>query len=527
MLTQPLVKHALISVSDKTGIVEFAKKLIRCGISIVATGGTAKLLQQHQIAITDISDYTGFPEIMDGRVKTLHPKIHGGLLGRPGIDDAVMQQHQIAAIGLVVVNLYPFSATIAKSDTTLAQAVEQIDIGGPTMLRAGAKNFDAVTCVVDPSDYDQVIQSLEQHAGSTTLDLRQQLALKVFQHTAHYDSIVSSYLAQQFKQNTTDTSFPQCYQPTFTQLSELRYGENPQQKAAFYRDQQTSEASLANATLLQGKALSYNNLIDADCALQCVQSLNPKQSGCVIIKHATPCGVAQGASPLDAYNKAYRCDPQSAFGGIVAFNQTPDEATITKILAQQFVEVLLAPKLNQATRQLLAKKTNLRVLVFGESTAKPQTQWALHSVSGGLLIQEQDTYCVQPEALKMVTQRQPTDNELQDLLFAWHVVKYIKSNAIVFAKDQATLGIGTGQTSRVFSAEIAALRAQSVNLSLQNAVLAGDAFFPFADGIEVAAKHGISAIIQPGGSKRDAEVIDAANAANIAMVFTGIRHFRH
>lgn len=526
MQSQLHIKRAIISVSNKFGVVEFALNLHKNGIEILATGGTAKLLQESNIPSTEISDYTGFPEIMGGRVKTLHPKIAGGILGRRGTDDAVMAEHGINPIDLVVVNLYPFAKTIENKNASLQDAIEQIDIGGPTLLRAAAKNFESVTTVVDPNDYDLVLEEMATHSKTTTKATRLRLAQKVFTHTGQYDCMIANYLSTHTNQDQTE--FPTDYQPHFIRKDVLRYGENPHQKAALYHEAHPQPGTLANANLLQGKPLSYNNMIDADCALQTVQELRQNFSACVIVKHATPCGGGEAQDPLSAYTKAYRSDPQSAFGGVIAFNQTVDALTAQQIISQQFVEVLIAPHFEKDALNVLQAKQNLRVLAFGEkTTANTNKQFALHSISGGLLAQQRDTKIVSPEELTIATDRAPTDSELRDLIFAWQIVKFTKSNAIVYAKDQATLGIGTGQTSRVFAAQIAAKRAKAENLNLKQAVMASDAFFPFADSIEYAASLGISAIIQPGGSKRDPEVIACANAHNIAMVFTQTRHFRH
>jgi phosphoribosylaminoimidazolecarboxamide formyltransferase/IMP cyclohydrolase len=528
MQTQRSIRRALLSVSDKTGLVEFAHRLNQLGIELIATDGSAKLLRDQNIPVTPIAEYTNFPEMMDGRVKTLHPKIYGGLLGRRGVDDAVMQQHDIPEIDLLIANLYPFAATIAKKNCQLKQAIEQIDIGGPAMLRAAAKNYQHVTVIIDPADYQLVLTAINAQQ-MPPLKLRQQLAKKVFTHTSEYDRMIANYLQQQEKPAQTSTehnAFAAIYQPTFILQQELRYGENPHQAAALYHLPQRSENSLAAACLLQGKALSYNNMIDADCALNCVQELAPQQAACVIVKHATPCGIAQGKTPQEAYQKAYQCDPESAFGGIIALNQTLDENLANAILQQQFVEVIITPTVTDAAKQKLAQKPNLRLLTYCQ-TEDNYKAYAAHSISGGLLLQQQDKRRINANELTCVTKRQPTAQEIDDLLFAWRAVKFIKSNAIVFAKNQATLGIGCGQTSRVFAANIAILRATAANLSLENSVLASDAFFPFADSVETAAAQKVTAIIQPGGSKRDNEVIAAANAANIAMVFTGIRHFRH
>ncbi len=524
MQTHRPIERALISTSDKTGLVEFVKQLVKQGIEILATGGTAELLKKNDISVVDVAGYTGFPEIMDGRVKTLHPKIHGGLLGRRGTDDDVMDSHQIKPIDLLVVNLYPFEQTIAKPDCQFAEAIENIDIGGPTMLRSAAKNFADVTVVIDPSDYAKVLTEI-QTGGITQLETRRHLAQKVFQQLAHYNQAIATYL--QNEAATENERFPTTFTPRFSKQADLRYGENPHQQAALYHSDNAQPGTLAAAKQLQGKPLSFNNMIDSDCALRCVQDLNENLPGCCIVKHATPCGVGQGSSTLAAYEKAYATDPQSAFGGIIAFNTTLDASTAEKITAQQFVEVLLAPAVTPEALTILASKKNMRVLIVDAPLSSQQPALHLHSISGGLLVQEEDHGHIAIDDLKVVTTRQPTATELNDLYFAWQVVKFVKSNAILFAKDHATLGIGTGQTSRVFASEIAALRANMADLPLAGSVMASDAFFPFADGLEIAAKNGITAVIQPGGSKRDNEVIAAANAANMAMVFTGMRHFRH
>ncbi len=516
------IKRALISVSDKSALVDFAKQLVQLNIEILATGGTAKTLTEHQIPITDVSDYTDFPEIMDGRVKTLHPKIHAGILARRGIDDAVLEQHQFGMIDLVVVNLYPFQATVAKDNCTLTQAIEKIDIGGPTLLRAAAKNYAHVTVVVDPHDYNTIIEEIREHKN-TQLATRCYLAQKTFTHTAGYDAAIAHYFE---KQNGNET-LPEYYQTQFQKSLSLRYGENPHQSAAFYRENINAQAdgTIGNAKLLQGKPLSYNNMIDADAALACAQGLDATKPGCVIVKHATPCGVAQANSLIEAYQKALSTDPTSAFGGIIAFNQTIDAKTAADIITQQFVEVIIAPQVEVAAANILSRKKNCRVLECGLLTT--QEHHCLRSVSGGLLIQDRDLLIDDINNYQVVTKRQPTATEMQELLFAWRVVQFVKSNAIVYTNNEMTLGIGSGQTSRVFSAEIAILKAQAANLSLKGASMASDAFFPFADGVEVAAAAGIKSVIQPGGSKRDPEVIATADALGLAMVMTGNRHFLH
>ncbi len=516
MTTKPSIKRALLSTSDKEGLVVFASELRRLGIEIIATGGTAAVLEKNNIPVIKIADITGFPEIMDGRVKTLHPKIHGGLLGRRGIDDATMQEHDILPIDLLVVNLYPFQQTIAKPGCRFEEAIEQIDIGGPTMLRAAAKNHRDVTVLVDPADYPSILLEI-QSQGQTSPETRRRLAEKAFAHTATYDTAIVGYLMEA---SSTDT-------PTLTlkKKADLRYGENPHQSAASYITKMLPN-SLAEAEQKQGKPLSFNNLVDSDAALNAVRALDAKDPACVIVKHATPCGVAQGRSLEEAYLRALATDPISAFGGIIAFNQTLNAATAKTILEKQFAEVLLAPDFEPDALELLAKKTALRVLVCG-STPQQQNLKTFHSISGGLLIQDADQKIDDPKTFTIATKRKPSPEEMADLLFAWQVVRTVKSNAIVYAKGRQTLGIGTGQTSRVFSAKIAVLKAEEAGLSLEGAVMASDAFFPFADSIEVAATAGITAIIQPGGSKRDPEVIETADRLGLSMVMTGIRHFRH
>lgn len=481
-----MLRRALISVSNKTGIVEFAQQLVNLKVELIATGNTANLLKQHNITVTEISDFTGFPEILDGRVKTLHPKIYGGILARRGQDDDVLTQHNLQPIDLVVVNLYPF----AENNT-----LENIDIGGPTLLRAAAKNHEYVTVVVNPQDYVAVLEQLKRDKN-TTLALRKTLAGKVFQHTTQYDQSIARF---------------------FSGNSELRYGENPHQKSQFYTENPLN--------LIQGKALSYNNLVDADAALGCVLECPKDISACVIVKHATPCGVALGKNSLEAYEKAYQCDAQSAFGGIIAFNKVVDESTAKIIVDKQFVEVILAPDITESAKNILNTKPNCRVLLYDDNLISQQST---RTVLGGVLLQENDRLNTYDLAdLKTVTHKKPSEIELHDLRFAQTVVKHVKSNAIVYAKNQQTLGIGGGQTSRVFSAKIAVLKAEEAGLDLSGAVMASDAFFPFADSIEIAAKAGISAIIQPGGSKNDHAVIDKANQLGLSMVFTGARHFRH
>ena len=517
------VRRALLSVSDKTGLVELARWLASRNIEILSTGGTARLLLSAGLTVREVSSYTGFPEIMDGRVKTLHPKIHGGLLGRRGVDDAVMALHQIAPIDLLVVNLYPFAETVSRPNCGYAEAIEHIDIGGPAMLRAAAKNHDSVSVVVDPADYTAVLEELQANAGHTTLALRSRLAAKVFAHTARYDTMVASYLAERHPVETE--RFPTTLPLVFDKVQDLRYGENPHQDAAFYRTPAPRGASMATATVLQGKDLSFNNIADADSAIECVRQFN--EAACVIVKHANPCGVAVAASPLEAYDRAYRTDPTSAFGGIIAFNRELDVTTAAAIIDRQFVEVLAAPAFSPDAVKALAAKPNVRVLVLGDLSRAPAGELEYRSVTGGLLIQTRDTGSVDANDLKVVTRRKPTQAELADLLFAWRVCKFVKSNAIVFAHDRSTIGVGAGQMSRVYSTRIAAMKAADERLEVEGSVMASDAFFPFRDGLDVAAEYGIRAVIQPGGSKNDAEVIAAADEHGLAMVLTGMRHFRH
>ncbi len=516
------VRRALLSVSDKTGLIELARALVQRGIEILSTGGTAQLLTAHGIAVREVAGYTGFPEIMDGRVKTLHPKIHGGLLGRRGIDEAVMAQHGIEPIDLLVVNLYPFAATVARADCSYAQAVENIDIGGPAMLRAAAKNHQSVLVVVDPKDYPLLLQQLAEHGGGD-FATRARLAAKAFAHTARYDAMVAGWLAAQ--QPNPGEPFPATLALACDKVQDLRYGENPHQQAAFYRYSLGRGASVASARVLQGKDLSFNNIADADTAIECVRQF--AEPACVIVKHANPCGVAVAATALAAYQAAYRTDPAAAFGGIIALNRELDAATAAAITAQQFVEVLAAPGLQREAARLLAGRPNVRVLELGDLAAPLAAEWELRSVTGGLLAQTRDALDLSADALTVPTRRQPTASELADLRFAWRVCKFVKSNAIVFARELATVGVGAGQMSRVYSTRIAAMKAQDEKLALAGAVMASDAFLPFRDSLDVAAGYGIRAVIQPGGSKRDAEVIAAADEHDMAMLFTGVRHFRH
>ena len=515
------VRRALLSVSDKRGIVELARALAARGVALLSTGGTAKLLKESRLEVTEVSAYTGFPEIMDGRVKTLHPRVHGALLGRRGTDDAVMLEHGIEPIDLLVVNLYPFAQTVARPDCSYDEGVENIDIGGPAMLRAAAKNHAHVAVLVDPADYDAVLAALA--AGGTDFALRQRLAARAYAHTARYDTMVTDWLARQG--GSPATPFPEALELRYVKRLELRYGENPHQRGAFYAEASPQGTGIAAARQLQGKELSYNNIADADTALECVrQFVDP---ACVIVKHANPCGVALAASIESAYRQAYRTDPTSAFGGIIAFNRPLDEPTARAILDQQFVEVIVAPSASEAALAATAAKANVRVLVTGELAGAAGPAIEYKSVAGGLLAQERDTGEIGAADLKVVTRRAPDARELEDLLFAWRVCKYVKSNAIIYARDRLTLGIGAGQMSRVVSSRIAAMKAADAGLTVKGAAMASDAFFPFRDGLDVAAEYGIGAVIQPGGSLRDDEVVAAADEHGMAMVFTGMRHFRH
>jgi phosphoribosylaminoimidazolecarboxamide formyltransferase / IMP cyclohydrolase len=518
------ISRALISVSDKTGIVDFARQLhAQFNVEILSTGGTAKLLAQNNIPVIEVSDYTGFPEMMDGRVKTLHPKVHGGLLGRRGIDDTVMQQHNIPPIDLVVVNLYPFEQTIAKPDCDLPMAIENIDIGGPTMLRSAAKNHRDVSVVVNANDYKRVLDEMQANHGAVSDATRFDLAVKVFEHTARYDGAIANYLGC-IQSDGSKNRFPRTFNLQVHKQQEMRYGENPHQLAAFYVEHHISEASVATAKQLQGKELSYNNIGDTDAALECIKQFNDAPT-CVIVKHANPCGVAVDTTILAAYERAYQTDPESAFGGIIAFNRELDATTIKTILDRQFVEVIIAPKVSADAIAVAAAKKNVRLLECGNWPAQPLAKLDFKRVNGGLLVQESDLLL--HGELKVVTQRAPTASEMADLLFSWKVAKFVKSNAIVYGKDNMTIGVGAGQMSRINSARIAAIKAEHAKLQVKGSVMASDAFFPFRDGIDQAASVGIRAVIQPGGSLRDEEVIAAANEHGMAMVFTGMRHFRH
>lgn len=518
------VRRALISVSDKTGIVDFARRLSQLGVELLSTGGTFRLLQENAIDVIEVSEHTGFPEIMDGRVKTLHPKIHGGILGRRGQDDAVMAEQDIAPIDMVVVNLYPFAQTVAKPDCTLEDAIENIDIGGPTMVRACAKNHAYTTIVVDAADYSRVLDELASADGAVSNTTRFDLAVKAFEHTAAYDAAIANYLGGQV--TAGEENFPRTYNVQFIKQQTMRYGENPHQQAAFYVEADAREASVSTARQLQGKALSFNNVADTDAAFECVKGFT--ETACVIVKHANPCGVAIADTPLEAYDKAFATDPTSAFGGIIAFNRPLDAATARAIIDRQFVEVIIAPGIEPAALAIVAEKQNVRLLDVGDSwPGKREHSHDFKRVTGGLLVQDRDLGMVGKDELSVVTDRVPSEQEMRDLAFAWKVAKYVKSNAIVYAKEGQTIGVGAGQMSRVYSARIAGIKAADEGLTVPGSVMASDAFFPFRDGLDAAAAAGITAVIQPGGSMRDQEVIDAANEAGIAMVFTGMRHFKH
>ncbi|GAB1233038.1 bifunctional phosphoribosylaminoimidazolecarboxamide formyltransferase/IMP cyclohydrolase [Ferrigenium sp. UT4] len=518
------ITQALISVSDKSGVLEFAQGLHALGVKLLSTGGTAKLLADNGVPCTEVADYTGFPEMLDGRVKTLQPKVHAGILARRDLPEhvATLKKHGIPTIDLVVVNLYPFAATIAKPNCTLEDAIENIDIGGPTMVRAAAKNHAHVAIVTDPADYADVLAEMQTNKGAVSEATRFDLAKKAFSHTAAYDAAISNYLTT-INSDGTRSDFPAQINFNFAKVQEMRYGENPHQKAAFYRELTPLAGSISNYTQVQGKELSYNNIGDADATWELVKTF--EQPACVIVKHANPCGVAVADTPLNAYKLAYATDPTSAFGGIIAFNRELDEASAKQITANQFVELIIAPSASDAALAVTAAKQNVRVLIVPLSNA--HNQYDLKRVGGGLLVQTPDLFVVQPEHLKVVTKNQPTKEQLQDLLFAFRVAKFVKSNAIVFCKGGQTLGVGAGQMSRVDSTRIASIKAQNAGLSLAGSVVASDAFFPFRDGVDVLAEAGAKAVIQPGGSMRDAEVIAAADEHGLAMVFTGFRHFRH
>ena len=513
------VRRVLVSVSDKSDLIPFVKGLADLGAEILSTGGTARQLRDAGIDAIDVSDKTGFPEIMDGRVKTLHPTIHGGLLGRRGTDEGVMDEHGIEPIDLLCVNLYPFEATIARADATIDDAIENIDIGGPAMIRAASKNHDGVAVVVDPADYDSVLAAL--NGEGLDLEDRRRLAAKAYAHTASYDTAITKYLSN----SLGDEPLGERMLYSGRLVQRMRYGENPHQDAAFYIDQQAPAGSLATAKQLQGKALSYNNIADSDAALECVKQF--ELPACVIVKHANPCGVAVADDILSAYDKAFKTDPTSAFGGIIAFNRPLDEKTAAAIIERQFVEVIVAPQVEPAAADVCSAKKNVRVLETGDWPAEGLPGFDFKKVSGGLLVQNTDLGRITAADLKVVTEKKPTAAQINDMLFAWTVVKYVKSNAIIFCRDGMTIGVGAGQMSRVYSTKIAAIKAADEGLEVEGSVMASDAFFPFRDGIDAAAETGIAAIIQPGGSMRDEETIQAANEHGLAMVFTGMRHFRH
>ena len=512
------VRRALISVSDKRGLIPFVAGLKELGVEILSTGGTCRALREAGIDVIEVSEKTGFPEIMDGRVKTLHPTIHGGLLGRRGTDEDVMAKHSIEPIDLLAVNLYPFEQTIAREDATIDDAIENIDIGGPAMIRAASKNHDGVAVVVDPDDYDTVLESLQK--DELSLEARRRLAAKAYAHTASYDTAITKYLSN----SLGDDPLGEHILYAGSLVERMRYGENPHQCAGFYIDQQAPQGSLAMAEQLQGKALSYNNIADSDAALECVKQF--AAPACVIVKHANPCGVAVAGNILQAYERAFQTDPTSAFGGIIAFNQPLDATTAKSIIDRQFVEVIVAPSVDTDACAVLAGKKNVRVLRTGD-WQESAASFDFKKVSGGLLVQGSDMGKITADDLKVVTDKAPTSAQIDDMLFAWTVVKYVKSNAIIFCKDNMTIGVGAGQMSRVYSTRIAAIKAADEGLEVKGSVMASDAFFPFRDGIDAAAETGIAAIIQPGGSMRDDEVIQAANEHGLAMVFTGMRHFRH
>jgi phosphoribosylaminoimidazolecarboxamide formyltransferase/IMP cyclohydrolase len=515
------ITRALVSVSDKSGVIEFCRELHQLGVEILSTGGTARALAEQQIPVIEVSDYTGFPEMMDGRVKTLHPKIHGGILGRRGQDDQVMMGNGIKAIDLVVVNLYPFEQTIARPDCDLLTAIENIDVGGPAMIRAAAKNHADVAVVVDPADYAGVLAELKANQCGLSQQARFALARKSFEHTARYDSAIAAYL-----NGVSNNKFPETLNLQFHLSQAMRYGENPHQQAAFYQENLPVTGTIAAAAQIQGKELSYNNIADADAALECAKSF-AEQAACVIVKHANPCGVALSDVLLDAYDKAYKTDPASAFGGIIAFNRELDELTAAEIIKRQFVEVIIAPKISARAQVLLKQKPNIRVLACGYWSDSEKPSFDFKRVNGGLLVQERDQGRIEMGDVQVVSKRKPTEQELSDLMFAWKVAKFVKSNAIVYGKNKQTIGIGAGQMSRVYSARIAGIKAADEGLIVAGSVMASDAFFPFRDGIDSAAEAGITAVIQPGGSVRDVEVIAAADQHQMAMVFTGMRHFRH
>ena len=523
-MTAP-TSQALLSVSDKTGLVDFACGLVALGVRLLSTGGTAKALMDATLPVTEIGSYTGFPEMLDGRVKTLHPKVHGGILARRDVPEhmAALEVHGIPAIDLVVVNLYPFRQAVAKPGCTLADAIENIDIGGPALLRAAAKNYAHVAVVVDPADYAELLDELRANSGKLSPARHFALAQKAFAHTAAYDGAISNFLTARDADGSS-RRFADCFNWQGVKLQELRYGENPHQHAAFYRDETLVPGTIAAASQLQGKELSYNNIADSDAAWECVRSFS--DPACVIVKHANPCGAAVASTPLEAYRKAFATDPTSAFGGIIAFNREVGGEVI-EAASEQFVEVLVAPAYRADALEAIARKSNVRVLAIANASHKASGAWDMKRVGGGMLVQTLDSDDLDTAALKVVTRKAPTPEQLADLRFAWRVAKFVKSNAIVYCASGRTLGIGAGQMSRVDSTKVAAIKAAAAGLSLAGSVAASDAFFPFRDGLDVVADNGAVAVIQPGGSVRDAEVVAAADERDIAMVFTGVRHFRH
>jgi len=515
------VHRALISVSDKTGIIELARALHDKGVDLLSTGGTAKLIAENNLPVTEIADYTGFPEMMAGRVKTLHPKVHGGILGRRGTDETVMQEHGIQPIDMVIINLYPFQSTVADPDCSFDDAIENIDIGGPAMVRAAAKNHASVTVVVDPADYALVLDDMEKNEGAVDDNTRFSLAIKAYEHTSSYDGAIANYFGCML-QKPEENQFPRTINFQFQHAQGMRYGENPHQSAAFYTEAGVGEASISTAVQLQGKALSYNNIADTDAALECVKQYD--QAACVIVKHANPSGVAIDDNIYDAYQRAFSTDPESAFGGIIAFNRKLDAKTAQAIIDRQFVEVIIAPEVDKEANAIVASKQNVRLLCCG-NWQEPGYRLDYKRVNGGLLVQDVDAALY--EKLEIVSELKPDEQQMQDLLFAWQVAKFVKSNAIIYARNNMTIGVGAGQMSRINSARIAGIKAEQAGLEVVGSVMASDAFFPFRDGIDAANEAGIKAVIQPGGSMRDDEVIAAANEHGMAMVFTGMRHFRH
>ena len=518
------VSRALISVSDKNGIVDFARALQELNIELLSTGGTFRLLKENNISVTEVSDYTNFPEMMDGRVKTLHPKVHGGILGRRGVDDEVMEEHSIKPIDMVIVNLYPFASTVSDPTCTLPDAIENIDIGGPTMVRSAAKNHKDVAVLVNNNDYAEVVEELKKNQGQLKYQTRYELMVKAFEHTAGYDGMIANHFGARGIDNTA-RDFSNTFNMQYFKTQEMRYGENPHQKAAFYTEASPTEASVATAKQLQGKELSFNNIADTDAALECVKQFD--EPACVIVKHANPCGVAVASDIGAAYELAFATDPESAFGGIIAFNRELDSKTARAICEKQFVEVIIAPIVSADASAVVSEKKNVRLLACGMWDSQRPNDFDYKRVNGGLLIQDRDNGMVCERDLKVVSKRIPTSSEMADMLFAWKVAKMVKSNAIIYAKNNQTIGVGAGQMSRINSARIAGIKAEHAGLDVVGAVMASDAFFPFRDGIDNAGKAGISCIIQPGGSMRDDEVITAANEHGMAMVFTGMRHFRH